>query len=165
MVRDCVLLLCTWISYSVFYRQILQFIQLLYFSYILISHSLFSLQINEYFIFYSNNLYQPTLKFSTKKKKKKMYVCMCVYVCLCICMSYVFPLCPWQCPVPCKRYFWKCLWIVELLRKTQWDLPKLLRLHSPVGIEHTLESLRLFVSGRVRAGSLDAWDLYYALQP
>lgn len=34
-------------AYSVFYRQILQFVQLLYFSSILISRSLFSSQINE----------------------------------------------------------------------------------------------------------------------
>ena len=64
-----------------------------------------------------------------------------------------------------KGTFGNVFELLELLRKAQWDLPKLLRLHSSVGIKHTLESLRLFVSGRVRAGSLDAWDLYYALQP
>lgn len=82
-------------------------------------------------------------------------------------MSYIFPLCPWQCLVPCKRYcaFGNVFELLELLRKAQWDLPKLLRLQSSVGIKHTLENLRLFVSGRVRAGSLDTWDLYYTLQP
>ena len=95
---------------------------------------------------------------------------MCVCVCVCVCVYIYICLTSFHCALGsvlfhAKGTFGNVFELLELLRKTQWDLPKLLRLYSPVGIKHTLESFRLFVSGRVRAGSLDDWDLYYALQP
>lgn len=51
------------------------------------------------------------------------------------------------------------LGLLKLLRKTQQDMPKLLRIHSSVGIKHIYRSLRqILVSRGVRTGSLSALE-------